>query len=57
MVYQNTHSLQSILIFYMNKIYFAVQTGEESTEALSLNHNERWEGILNSRSKTQNVYH
>lgn len=41
MVYQNTHSLQSILIFYMNKIYFAVQTGEESTEALSLNHNKR----------------
>lgn len=57
MVYQNIHLLKSILILYINKIYVAVQTGEYSTEALSLNHNKRWAGILNPRSKTQNTYH
>lgn len=55
MVYQYTHSLK--IIFYMYKIYFAVQTGEDSTEALGFNHTKRWVGILNSRSITQNVYH
>lgn len=58
MVYQNTHSLKSVVIFYTNKIYFAIQTGEVSMEALILNHNKRWAVILNSRTpESQNVYH